>query len=322
MPATTVAQFAAQELPELAQRIANNLVRSSNIMGRIPAIPCGASGVQWNEIDALGSASAAALGTYAIVAASARAAPTWTQKNRRFIPIYSQIDIDAGYVGNEAYTMRQVDLHTERVARFFDNDFINGNGPGDGSGTRLVGLDDTDNIAGSQVLNATGGDPNGDQFDLGMLDQLITKCQHGLGNGMGCFLMHSSYLNSFAKAQRGANGASVTEIINLPNMFTGEMEMQTVEAYRGVPIYFNDHIPSKTKGTGTVRKIYALKFDDGSMTKGLGILTPADQPGFQVLDVGHAESNLGRIIRVMMFTEVVIFNNTSCAAYDNVKLMT
>ena len=317
MPATTIAQYASQRLPELAQRIANNLSRSSNLLGRIPVIPCSASGVQWNEIDALGSASAAALGTYAAVAASARAAPTWTQKNRRFIPIYSQIDLDSGYDGDTSFLMSQVDLHTERVARFFDNDLINGNGPGDGSGTRLVGLDDTDNIAGTQVLNASGGGANGDPFDLGMLDQLISTCQ----KGVDAFIMHSTYLNSYAKAQRAAGGASITETINIPNMFTGEMEMQTVEAYRGVPIYFNDHIPSKTKGTGTVRKIYCVKFDDGSMTKGLGMLTPTNQPGLQVKDVGYAEGNLGRIYRVMMFTEVCVFNDKSCAAYDNVTLL-
>ena len=317
MPATSIAQFSAQHHPDLAQRIANNLVRSSNVLGRVPVIPCPASGVQWNEIDALGAASAAALGTYAPVAASARAAPTWTQKNRRYKPIYSQIDLDEGYDGNAAFLMEQVDLHTERVARFVDNDFINGNGPGDGSGTRLVGLDDTNNIKGTQILNATGGAANGDAFDLGMLDELITRCQHGVDN----FIMHSTYLNSYAKAQRAANGAGVTEIVNIPNMFTGEMEMQTVESYRGVPILFNDHIPEAAKGTGKVRKIYAVKWDDGSKTKGLAMLTPEDMVGLQVKDVGYAESNIGRIYRVCMFTELVNFNDTSCAAYDNVTLL-
>ena len=314
MPATTIAQYTAQRHPDLAQRIANNLSRSSNLLGRIPVIACPASGIQWNEIDALGAASAAALGTYAAVDASARAAPTWVQKNRRYKPIYSQIDLDEGYVGDSSFLMSQIDLHTERVARFFDNDLINGNGPGDGSGTRLVGLDDTDNIKGSQVIDEGGA--NGNAFDLSILDQLITRCQHGAD----AFIMHSSMLNSFAKAQRAANGASITEVVNLPNMFTGEMEMQTVEAYRGVPIYFNDHIAiNKSKGSASnLSKIYCVKWDDGSKTKGLGMLTPENQPGLQVKDVGYAEANLGRIYRVCMFTEIVVCNDTSCAAADNV----
>ena len=313
MPATTLAQYTAQRHPDLAQRIANNLSRSSNLLGRIPVIPCPASGVQWNEIDALGSAAAAALGTYAAVAAGARAAPTWTQKNRNYKPIYSQIDLDEGYVGDAPFLMSQVDLHTERVARFFDNDLINGTGSGDGSGTRLMGLDQAGQIKGTQQVDDGGA--NGNPFDLGILDQLITTCQHGVD----AFIMLPTMLNSFAKAQRAANGAGVTEIVNLPNMFTGEMEMQTVEAYRGVPIYFNAHIPTSTKGSGTnLSKIYAVKWDDGSKTKGLGMLTPANQPGLQVKDVGYAEGNLGRIYRVIMFTEVCVFNDTSCAVAVNV----
>ncbi len=315
MPATTLAQYTAQRHPDLAQRIANNLTRSSNILSRLPFIGSPASGVQWNEIDALGAASAAASGAYAPVAASARAAPTWTQKNRRWKPIYSQIDLDASYNGDAGFLMGQIDLHTERVSRFFDDDFINGNGPGDGSGTRLQGLDDTDVIKGSQKLNSTS--TNGDPFDLAMLDELIVQNQHGTD----AFIMHPTMLNSYAKAQRAAGGAGITETVNIPNMFTGEMEMQTVEAYRGVPILFNGHIAETTKGTGQVRTIYAVKFDDGSKTKGLAAITPDAMPGVQVVDVGYAEGNLGRIYRVTLFAEVVNFNDTSCSAYLNVTAL-
>ena len=315
MPATTIAQYTAQRHPDLAQRIANNLTRSSNIMSRLPVIGVNPAGVQWNELDALGAASAAPIGTFAPVAATARAAPTWTQKNRRWKPIYSQLDADAAYESDPAYLMEQIDLHTERVARFVDNDVINGNGPGDGAGTRLQGLDDTDVIKGSQKLNTTS--TNGDPFDLAMLDELIVQNQHGTD----AFIMHPTMLNSYAKAQRAAGGAGITETINIPNMFTGEMEMQTVEAYRGVQILFNNWIAETTKGTGQVRNIYAVKFDDGSKRKGLAGITPDAMPGVQVKDVGIAEGNLGHIYRVCLFMELVNFNDTSCSVYTNVTAL-
>lgn len=155
---------------------------------------------------------------------------------------------------------------------------------------------------------------NGSNFSFEIMDELMDKIKDKDGS-CDYFMMPARTIRAYYALLRGLGGATIGDVVTLPSG-------RQIPAYRGVPIFRNDWIPTnQTQGatSGTTTTIFAGTFDDGSGTHGITGLTAMDSAGVRVEDVGVSESKDETITRVKMYCGLALFSELGLAAAPGIK---
>jgi hypothetical protein len=160
----------------------------------------------------------------------------------------------------------------------------------------------------SMVISSAGG--NGDAFDLGILDQMISMEKIRSNRA---FFMNSLLVRKFMAQLRLTGGAN-PEHMRLPG-YSGD----TI-AYRGIPILENDNIPStEAKGSGsTLSSVYLASLDADE-----GLFLGVPSTGVETLNVHgdpRREPVMGFRIESLGALEGVAHRRWRCQWYGTLGL--
>lgn len=199
--------------------------------------------------------------------------------------------------GNDQ-TAIQIASKAKSAGREFSGKLINGDGtlfsfPG------LIALC----AASQKVATATNGSPL--SFDL--MDQMKDLVLDKDGE-VDYITMHSRTIRSYKALLRALGGASINEVVQLP-------DGSKVPVYEATPIFRNDYIPTnQTQAGGTnLTSIFAGTLDDGSRTHGIAGLTAANNSGLNVQDVGTSHERDEHIWRVVWYVSMALFSEKGLA---------
>jgi len=162
--------------------------------------------------------------------------------------------------------------------------------------------------AGQKV--ATG--VNGGVLSFAFLDELIDLVKDKDGSP-DYIIMPARTLRSYYALLRALGGVTVNDVVTLPSG-------TKVPAYRGVPIFRNDYIPTnQVKGSGSGQTtIFAGTLDDGSRSHGIAGITASRAAGIMVEEVGVAEDRDETITRVKWYAGLALFSDLGLAAADGI----
>lgn len=193
----------------------------------------------------------------------------------------------------------QIASKAKNIGLTFRDKLINGVG----SGGEIEGL--LSLVAGAQTISAG---TNGGTLSFDLLDELLDKVTDKNGQ-VDYITMSSRTLRSYFALLRALGGAGVGEVVTLPS---GDR----VPAYRDVPIFRNDNIPTdQTQGTETAATtVLAGTFDDGSMSYGIAGLTAKGAAGIRIREVGESETKDENITRISFYNGLANFNEKGLAA--------
>lgn len=198
----------------------------------------------------------------------------------------------------------QVASKAKSLGRKYQESMIIGNGAGD-TFQGLLSL-----VPSAQLVD-TGTD--GANFSFEILDELIDMIKDK--DGAADFLMMPARtLRAYYALLRALGGATIGDVVTLPSG-------RQIPAYRGVPIFRNDWIPTnQTKGgSSNTTTVFAGTFDDGSGTHGISGLTAMDSAGVRVENVGVSETKDETITRVKMYCGLALFSELGLAAAPGIK---
>lgn len=159
--------------------------------------------------------------------------------------------------------------------------------------------------AGQKVTTAT----NGEALSFAILDELIDLPLDKDGE-VDYIMMHRRTIRSLNALYRTLGGATIDAVKTLP-------DGSQVTAYRGIPIFGNDNIPTnQVQGaSGAVcTTIFAGTLDDGSRKIGIAGLTATNRSGLHVEDVGIHHTRDERIIRVKWYCGLALFSELGIAS--------
>jgi len=202
-------------------------------------------------------------------------------------------------------TGTQIASKAKSAGRKYQNLLINGVA---GANNEFAGLL-TLVPAAQKVATAT----NGENLSFAILDALIDLPLDKDGQ-VDYIMMPRRTLRAYFALLRTLGGASIGDTVNLP-------DGTQVPAYRGVPIFVNDYIPTnQVKGASAAvcTTIFAGTFDDGSRTMGIAGLTARNQVGLHVEDVGIHHTKDERIWRVKWYCGLALFSELGIASADGI----
>lgn len=304
MASVTLVESAKLALDDLVAGVIENVITVNRMYEMIPFDGIAGNALAYNRENALGDVQVAGVDT----TITAKAPATFTKVTSELTTIIGDAEVN-GLIqatrssdGNDQ-TAIQVASKAKSCGRKFQDMLINGTGSSD-EFEGLINL-----VAGGQTLS-NGTD--GDTLSFEKLDELMDTVTDKDGE-VDYLTMHARTLRSFNALLRGLGGASIGDVVTLPSG-------AEVPAYRGVPIFRNDYIPTnQTVGSSTnCTTVFAGTFDDGSRTHGIAGLTAEEAAGIQVEDVGPAETKDNYITRVKWYCGLALFSEKGLAALPGV----
>lgn len=163
-----------------------------------------------------------------------------------------------------------------------------------------TGATATATITQPQILVAGN---NGASLSFDILDQGIDSIKDKDGQA-DFILAPARTIRSYYALLRALGGASIGDVVTLPSG-------RTVPAYRGVPIFRNDYIPTNvTQGSSSnnTGSIYIGTLDDGSGTHGVSGITAEGEAGIRVNYIGESETKDNSITRVKFYSGLANFS--------------
>lgn len=304
MASVTLVESAKLALDDLVAGVIENVITVNRMYEMIPFDGISGNALAYNRENALGDVQVAGVDD----TITAKAPATFTKVTSELTTIIGDAEVN-GLIqatrssdGNDQ-TAIQVASKAKSCGRKFQDMLINGTGAND-EFEGLVNL-----VASGQTLsNGT----NGAALSFEKLDELMDTVTDKDGE-VDYITMHARTLRSFNALLRALGGASIGDVVTLPSG-------AEVPAYRGVPIFRNDYIPTnQTVGTSTnCTTVFAGTFDDGSRTHGIAGLTAEEAAGIQVEDVGPAETKDNYITRVKWYCGLALFSEKGLAALPGV----
>lgn len=304
MASVTLVESAKLALDDLVAGVIENVITVNRMYEMIPFDGISGNALAYNRENALGDVQVAGVDT----TITAKAPATFTKVTSELTTIIGDAEVN-GLIqatrssdGNDQ-TAIQVASKAKSCGRKFQDMLINGTGAND-EFEGLINL-----VASGQTL---GNGTNGDTLSFEKLDELLDTVTDKDGE-VDYITMHARTLRSFNALLRGLGGASIGDVVTLPSG-------AEVPAYRGVPIFRNDYIPTnQTVGTSSnCTTVFAGTFDDGSRTHGIAGLTAEEAAGIQVEDVGPAETKDNYITRVKWYCGLALFSEKGLAALPGV----
>lgn len=304
MASVTLVESAKLALDDLVAGVIENVITVNRMYEMIPFDGISGNALAYNRENALGDVQVAGVDT----TITAKAPATFTKVTSELTTIIGDAEVN-GLIqatrssdGNDQ-TAIQVASKAKSCGRKFQDMLINGTGSSD-EFEGLINL-----VASGQTLS-NGTD--GDALSFEKLDELLDTVTDKDGE-VDYITMHARTLRSFNALLRGLGGASIGDVVTLPSG-------AEVPAYRGVPIFRNDYIPTnQTVGSSSnCTTVFAGTFDDGSRTHGIAGLTAEEAAGIQVEDVGPAETKDNYITRVKWYCGLALFSEKGLAALPGV----
>ena len=304
MASVTLVESAKLALDDLVAGVIENVITVNRMYEMIPFDGISGNALAYNRENALGDVQVAGVDT----TITAKAPATFTKVTSELTTIIGDAEVN-GLIqatrssdGNDQ-TAIQVASKAKSCGRKFQDMLINGTGAND-EFEGLINL-----VASGQTLS-NGTD--GAALSVEKLDELLDTVTDKDGE-VDYLTMHARTLRSFNALLRALGGASIGDVVTLPSG-------AEVPAYRGVPIFRNDYIPTnQTVGTSTnCTTVFAGTFDDGSRTHGIAGLTAEEAAGIQVEDVGPAETKDNYITRVKWYCGLALFSEKGLAALPGV----
>lgn len=304
MASVTLVESAKLALDDLVAGVIENVITVNRMYEMIPFDGISGNALAYNRENALGDVQVAGVDT----TITAKAPATFTKVTSELTTIIGDAEVN-GLIqatrssdGNDQ-TAIQVASKAKSCGRKFQDMLINGTGAND-EFEGLINL-----VASGQTL---GNGTNGAALSFEKLDELLDTVTDKDGE-VDYITMHARTLRSFNALLRGLGGASIGDVVTLPSG-------AEVPAYRGVPIFRNDYIPTnQTVGTSSnCTTVFAGTFDDGSRTHGIAGLTAEEAAGIQVEDVGPAETKDNYITRVKWYCGLALFSEKGLAALPGV----
>ncbi len=304
MSSVTLAESAKLSLNQLIEGVIENVITVNRFYQILPFQAIDGNALAYNRENALGDVQFAGVGT----TITAKNPATYTHVTSSLTSIIGDAEVNgliqATRSGKQDQTALQVASKAKSVGRQYQDSMINGDGTGN-SFSGLLSL-----VTGGQSITGPGN--NGDAISFDLLDQLIDKVTDKDGQ-VDYLLMNARTLRSYNGLLRALGGASIGDVVRLPSGVT-------VPAYREIPIFRNDYVPTtQTKGsTSTCTTVVAGTLDDGSMMHGIAGLTAANANGLQVEPVGTSETKDERITRVKWYCGLALFSEKGLAALTGI----
>lgn len=306
MPSVTLAESAKLSNDLVVQGVIENIITVNPIYQLMPFDQIEGNSLKYNRENALGDVEFITVGD----TITAKAPATFTQVTSSLTTLIGDAEVD-----HFIQTIRsnindqkavQVASKAKSIGRKYQDTMINGDtGAVADSFNGLLTL-----IAAGQKVTTAG---NGEALTFGHLDAMLDLVTSKDGH-VDFIMMPGRTIRSYLVLLRALGGASINEVVTLPN---GTQQM----AYRGVPIFRNDWIPVNQvqAASGAVdTTIFAGNFDDGSRKVGMAGLTPVQNSGIFVTEVGESETKNETITRVRFYCGLALFSEKAIASVSGI----
>lgn len=306
MASVTLVESAKLSNDLVVQGVIENVISVNPIYQLLPFDEIDGNSLKYNRENVLGDAEFIAVGD----TITAKAAATFTQVTSSLTALIGDAEVDhfiqtvRGNINNQKAV--QVASKAKSIGRKYQDTMINGD-------DSVV----TDSFDGLLVMCAAGQKVttagNGEALSFGHLDALMDLVLAKDGQ-VDFFMMPARTIRSYLVLLRALGGASINEVVTLPN---GTQQM----AYRGVPIFRNDYIPTNQvqAASGAVcTSVLAGCFDDGSRKVGLSGLTTPTNSGIFVTEVGESETKNETITRVRMYSGLALFSEKALSMVSGI----
>jgi len=304
MATVTLAESSKLTQNPLIAGIIETIVTVNPFYDVFPFMEIAGNAISYNRENAAGDVQFYGVGS----TITAKSAATFTNVTSSLTRIIGDAEVDnliqATQSGLNDQRAIQIMSKAKSIARQYQQTMISGDGTGN-SFTGLLSL-----VPAAQ--KATTG-TNGKALDFLVLDELMDLVKDKDGQ-VDYFLMPARTMRAYYALLRALGGAGVGEVVNLPGG-------RQVPGYRGVPIFRNDYIPTnQTKGSasGICTSIFAGTVDDGSGKYGIAGLTPLQNSGIHVKDIGEKESADESITRIKMYCGLACFSELGIAMADGI----
>lgn len=304
MATVTLAESAKLAQNELIAGVIENVITVNRMFEVMPFDGIDGNALAYNRENVLGDVDVEGVGD----TIGSTGAATFTQVTSSLTtiigdaPVNGLIQATRSSDGNDQ-TAVQIASKAKSAGRKYQDMFVNGTGASD-QFNGLINL-----CAASQTVD-TG--LSGDALSFAYMDELMDLVVDKDGE-VDYFAMPARTLRAYMALLRGLGGASIGDVVELPSG-------TQVPAYRGVPIFRNDYIPTNvTKGgSSNTTYVFAGTFDDGSRQHGIAGLTAEQMAGINVVDVGESETRDERIWRVKWYCGLALFSEKGLACADGI----
>ena len=308
MSTVTLAESAKLAQDELIEGVIENIITVNKMYTVLPFRGIDGNALAYDRENALGDSQALAVGG----TITAKAPATFTQVSSTLTTLIGDAEVNmliqATRSGVNDQKGTQIASKAKSVGRLFQNLMING----DGVAPNFPGL--LALVGASQVINA--GAANGGNLSFTKLDELLDLVIDKDGE-IEYIQMPARTIRAYSVLLRALGGASINEVVTLPD---GTKQL----AYRNVPIFRNDWIPTNQTFVGssssptTCTTVLAGTLDDGSGKYGIAGLTAARAAGIGIDEVGIKENADETITRVKWYCGMACFNLNGLAGLQGV----
>lgn len=307
MASVTLAESAKLAQDDLVAGVIENVITVNEMFDVLPFDGIDGNALAYNRENVLGDVQMAGVGS----TITAKAPATFTQVTSTLTTIIGDAEVN-GLIqatrsgdGNDQKAI-QIASKAKSCGRKFQDQMING----DGTGNNMTGL--LALCAASQKIEANNGSANGAALTLEDLDALIDLVTDKDGQ-VDFLMMPARTRRKYLSILRSLGGASIGDVVKLASG-------REVPAYRGIPIFRNDWIPTnQVKGTATnATTIFAGNFDDGSRSHGIAGLTAQNMAGINIKEVGEKENMDESITRIVWYSGLALFSEKGLAALTGV----
>ena len=312
MASVTLVEAAKLNQNPLVQGVIESIVTVNPIYSVLPFDQILGNAINYNVEKALGGVDFVGVGGIQsgestsdnTISATAKTPATFTPKTSVIKPMIGDAYVDhfiqSSMTNPNDQKAVQVASKAKAIGREFQDTMINGD-----SGSNPIVFDGLSVLVPGTQTIAT--DSSGTTMSFDILDELISMVKAKDGQ-VDFFMMPDFLLRKYFSLLRGLGGASISEVVNLP-------DGRTVPGYRNVPIFRNDYIPTASSKAS----IYAGTFDDGSRKVGISGLTTTVNSGIFVTELGEAEGTNDTITRVRFYCGFAMFTELGIARAQYVK---
>ncbi len=322
MPSVTLPESAKLDQDQLVTGIIENIITVNRFFEVLPFDGIAGNALAYNRENVLGPVATTGIGdtdgvigplasggTNLAARQAAKDAATFTQVTSTLTTIMGDAEVN-GLIqatrssGGNDQTAIQIASKAKSAGRMYQDLLITGTGtnftfPG------LLSLCPSSQLVDNAV--------NGENLSFALLDEMIDLVVDKDGQ-VDYMLFPARTIRSYYALLRALGGASIGDVVTLPSG-------TQVPAYRGIPIFRNDYLPTNQVkgGSGaTATTIFAGTLDDGSRQVGIAGLTAETEVGIRVVDVGESESKDDRIWRVKWYSGLALFSEKGIACADGI----
>lgn len=306
MPSVTLAEAAKLSNDLVVQGVIENIISVNPIYQIFPFDQIEGNSLKYNRENVLGNVEFIAPGDNI----TAKAAATFTQVTSALTAIIGDAEVDH-FIQTTRSNINdqkavQVASKAKSVGRQYQDTMINGDS--------AVVTDSFDGllklVAAAQKVSTAA---NGEALSFTIMDNMIDLVLAKDGQ-VDWMMFPARTIRAYLALLRALGGASINEVVTLPN---GQQQM----AYRGIPIFRNDWIPTNQAqgASGNVcTTIFAGCFDDGSRSNGLAGLTSVANSGVFVTEVGESETKNETITRVRFYSSLALFSEKAVSSASGI----